>query len=58
MMTDPNEFIERTEHWPFDPSPRKIDKTDYGWVYCDYCDVPVSVVGHKCVKVVSTGDER
>ncbi len=35
---------------PFDPNPRILEKSDNGFVWCGYCEAPVSVAGHECAK--------
>ncbi len=38
----------RTIKSPFDPEPRPLEKSEWGYRYCLACDAPVSVVGHAC----------
>ncbi len=36
----------------FDPDPRPLEKSTYGFVWCRPCEAPVSVAGHECREVI------
>ncbi len=38
----------RTVKSPFDPSPRALEPSTYGYVWCRWCEAPVDVAGHGC----------
>ncbi len=40
----------------FDQSPRPLEKSTYGYVYCSHCDAPVDVAGHDCVVSCDSAD--
>ena len=38
----------------FDPSPRQLERSDNGWVYCRVCQQPQPVAGHGCATQPTT----